>query len=70
MAIKLELHRVEHPFKLCYNCNDALGWNCVTLEPGSPIQRQLFVCDEDLGNFFKEFGDSIITKFKEEKGND
>lgn len=70
MPLRIEIHRVEHPFSLCSLCNDSLGWNCVTFEPGAVNSRKAFACDEHLPEFLQQFGESIIRRVEEEKGNE
>lgn len=68
MALRLEISGVEHPFKLCMFCNDALGWTKITFEPGHPNQREVFVCHEHLGRMLSDFGEAVVTRLREEKG--
>jgi hypothetical protein len=67
MAIRIEIHGVQHPYRLCMLCNDALGNNCITIEPGAKNSRDIFACNDDLGNLLKDFGDGIIRRIQEER---
>lgn len=67
MPIRFEIHGVQHPFKLCMLCNDALGNNCLTLEPGRKTSREVFCCNDHLGDMLKDLGDSIIRQIEEER---
>lgn len=70
MPIRLEFHHVPYPYKLCTSCNDALGTECITLDPGNPRMRQVFSCRECFGHLLKELGESLMRMSEEEKGND
>ncbi len=69
MPVRIEFHHVPHPFKLCFECNEKLGDNCITLDPGNPKMKQLFTCGDCFGNVLKQIGDSIIRMIDFEKGN-
>ena len=69
MAIRFELHGVQHPFKLCMVCSDALGNNCLTMEPGMKNSRQMFICNDHLPTVMHDLGESIIRRIEEEKEN-
>jgi hypothetical protein len=60
MPLHIEVHDVPHPYKLCMECKDALGTNCITFEPGDPKEKKVFVCDEHLPDIFKDFAEGII----------
>lgn len=75
MPIRIEFEHILHPFKLCLQCNDALGSECVILDPGNPRMRKLYCCRECFGGLLHEFGDSLMrlteeTLNKEEEKGD
>jgi hypothetical protein len=67
VAIRIELSAVQHPYKLCMICNEALGWHQVTIEPGHPNQRTIFVCNDHLGRVLQDFGESVIRMLEKER---
>lgn len=72
MPIRIEFHHVQHPFKLCIECNDLLGSECITLDPGNPRSKQVFCCRECFGKVLRDLGEGIIRliESEEEKKDD
>jgi hypothetical protein len=70
MPIRIEFEHIPHPFKLCLQCNDALGSECVTLDPGNPHMRKVYACRECFGGLLHELGDGIMRMIKEQEKGD
>ena len=67
MPVRLEFHHLPHPYKLCIECNDALGSECITLDPGHPKSKQLFSCRECFGITLRNIGEGIMQMIKNQE---
>jgi hypothetical protein len=70
LPIRIEFEHIPHPFKLCLQCNDALGSECVTLDPGNPKMRKVYACRECFGGLLHELGDGIMKMIEDIEKND
>jgi hypothetical protein len=74
VPVRLEFHQIPHPFKLCIECNSALGDQVITLDPGHPKSRQLHCCRDCFGATLHQIGDGIMRMIEnieeQEKGDE
>lgn len=70
MPVRIEFNHVQHPFKLCTQCNENLGCECITLDPGNPRSKKVYSCRECFGQLLKELGEGLMRLIEwEEKGD-